>query len=178
MIITIEVPGPPVSKNKGLRIDPRRLGMPMFRPQEATQWMIRIRHYAQGAARAAGWPDPFDVAEAAISFRKFDCKHDSGAGNEYVFDALQVPRPRDMKIFGNSWGLYANDRDAWARESPPPVKDGQGRRCVFEIELLKIREPKEAERLRQMWRDTVRRDHEKMIKKLQRNHGIITASTA
>jgi hypothetical protein len=161
MVITIEVAGAPVSKNQGMRIDPRRPGMPMFRPQEATDWMRRIRQEAQLVARAAKWPDPFLVSEVAIDFHKFNSRHDSGAGNEYVFDALQVPTIRDMTRFKSSWGLYSNDRDAWCRESPMPVRDDGARRCVFVAELLRTRTPEEADRLRGLWLASIRRAHEK-----------------
>lgn len=161
MVIVIEVPGAPVSKNHGRRIDPRRPSMPMFRPVEATEWMRRIRNEAQRVARDAKWPEPFSVAEVAIDFSKFNSKHDSGAGNEYVFDALQVPTVKDMARFKSSWGLYSNDRDAWCRSSPMPVHDGGERRCVFTAELLRVREKEEADRLRGLWLATIRRAHVK-----------------
>jgi hypothetical protein len=161
MVITIEVPGAPVSKNEGMRIDPRRPGMPMFRPQEATEWMRRIRHEAQRVARAAKWPEPFSIAEVAIDFFKYNSRHDSGAGNEYVFDALQVPTVRDMARFRSAWGLYYRDKDAWCRKSPLPVQDGGSRRCVFVAELLRLREKEEADRLRGLWLASIRRAHEK-----------------
>jgi hypothetical protein len=161
MVITIEVPGAPVSKNQGMRIDPRRPGMPMFRPQEATEWMRRIRREAQKVARAARWPDPFMCAEVAIDFHKYNSRHDSGAGNEYVFDALQIPTIRDMARFKSSWGLYYRDKDAWCRTSPMPVHDDGERRCVFVAELLSLREKEEADRLRGLWLASIRRAHEK-----------------
>lgn len=167
MKIIIEVPGPPVSKNKGVRFDPK--SQRMFRPKEATEWMRRIRAIAQFAAIEARWPDPFRVAEVAISFRKYDCRHDSGAGNEYVFDALQIPtRKQDRAAFRNSWGLYANDRDAWTRESPPPIRDGSGRRCIFEIELLALRSDEEAQSARERWEATIRREHERAVARQMR----------
>jgi hypothetical protein len=162
MVITIEVAGAPVSKNEGMRIDPRRPHMPMFRPNVATDWMRRIRQEAQRVARAAKWPDPFLVAEVAIDFRKYNSRHDSGAGNEYVFDALQVPTTRDMARFKSSWGLYYRDKDAWCRESPMPVHDDGARRCVFVAELLRERTPEEAECLRGLWLASIRRAHEKL----------------
>jgi len=174
MTIMFDVPGPPVSKNQGMRIDPRRPHMPMFRPKEATIWMQRIRTYGQQAARNAAWPDPFIVAEVAIDFFKYNCRHDSSAGNEYVFDALQIPTVRDIEVFKSAWGLYYNDKDAWCRQSPMPIHDKGERRCSFTCELLRTRSDDEAERLRQLWLSSIRRHHEKkalhtLAKEIEKN---------
>ncbi len=110
----------------------RGAGKRLYTTPEGKAFKMRIVAAAAVARANSGWPnDPFRVARARVSYQLYDYRGDTDGPRKVIRDSLERL-------------LYVNDRCVEDGPAPFPIADGNGRRIVVTVELLKERSKEDA----------------------------------